>query len=252
MRLDYIAPLVAGTGLIMLASASAANAGEIKVLSTIGVRSALEELAPRFEQATKHRIVIVFEAAAALRRQIEGGEVFDVAILTAPITYELIRTGAILSGTHAVIARAGIGLAVRTGAARPDISSVEAFKRTLLGAKSITYPKEGASGVYFAEVLQRLGIDEAMKARSKLAGGAVAELVARGEAEFAVQLIPELLAVRGVELVGPFPAELQNYVVFAAGVGANAIEPVAGWRLVKFLTAPAVKPVIRSKGMEPG
>ena len=253
MRLERIFFLAFRLGLlVMLAQAVTATAAEIKVLSTIGVRSVMHELVPRLEQATGHKLVIVYEVANVLKRRIDAGESFDVAILTLAVTDDLMRQGKIMDGTRSGIARSGNGLAVRAGALKPDISTAEAFKRALLGAKSIAYSKEGASGIYFAGLLQRLGIAAEMKPKMRLAGGDVAELVARGEVEMAVQLIPELIAVNGVELVGPFPPELQNHVVFMAGIGARAREPEAARALIRFLMTPEVIPVIRSKGLEPG
>lgn len=237
---------------MVLLQATAAHAAEIKVLSTIGVRSVMNELGPRFEQASGHRLAVAYDVASVLKRQIDAGAPFDVAILTLAATDDLMRQGRILSGSWAGIARSGHGLAVRAGAPRPDIATADAFKRALLGAKSIAYSREGASGIYFAGLLERLGIAEAMKGRTRRAGGDVAELVARGEVEMAVQLIPELIAVRGVELAGPFPPELQNYVQFAAGVSALARQPDAARALIRYLTQPEAIPIIKSKGMEPG
>ena len=165
---------------------------------------------------------------------------------------DLIKQGKILAATRTDVARGGIGIAVRAGAPKPDIGSVEALKRALLDAKSITYAREGGSGIYFAGLLERLGMAEAMRAKTKFGTGNVAELVARGDAEMAVQLITELIAVRGVELVGPLPAEVQNYIVLTAGVGAQAKEPGLAKAFLQFLTAPAAVPVIKSKGLEPG
>jgi molybdate transport system substrate-binding protein len=238
--------------LMLLAHGVVVKAAEIKVLSTNGVTSVMRELGPEFERATGHKLVIRYDVTTALRNQIQGGETFDVAILTGPVTDELLKQGKLAAGTRADIARSGVGVAIRAGAPKPDISTVEAFKRTMLAAKSVAYTTQGASGIYFASVLQRLGIAEAMKPKAKLQpGGAVAELVARGEAELAVQQISELISVAGVELVGPFPPELQSITVFSAGVAASAKEPEAARALIQFLTAPAASPVIKAKGMEP-
>ena len=236
----------------VLASGAIANASEIKVLSTIGVKSVVEELAPQFERKTGHKLAITFGVANVMKRQIEAGETFDLAIMTAAVTDDLIKQGKIVAATRTNVARGGIGIAVRAGAPKPDISSVEALKRALLAAKSITYAKEGGSGIYFVGLLERLGIAEAMKPKTKFGAGNVAELVAAGEAEMAVQLITELISVRGVELVGPLPAEVQNYIVLTAGVGAQAKEPDLAKDFLQFLTAPAAVPVIKSKGLEPG
>src|SRR5262249_26785667 len=157
--------------------------------------------------------------AAAFKQQIDAGETFDVAILTPPPMDDAIKQGRIVADTRTVIARAGIGVAIRAGAARPDLGGAEAFKRALLSAKSIGYAKAGASGVYFAGLVQRLGIAEAIAAKSKVmgTGDEVAEAVAHGEVEMAVLPISEILSVRGIEVAGPFPAEVQSYVVMTAG-----------------------------------
>ena len=229
-----------------------AQAAEIKVMSSTGVRSVLEVLVPEFEKASGHKVVIDWNTAANLKGKIDKGETFDVAILTAPLIDKAIAEGKVVAATKAAIAHAGLGLAVKAGAPKPDIGTAEAFKRTLLAAKSVSYTTTGASGTYFVHLTERLGIADAVKAKAKtLPGGPIAELVARGESEMAVQLVPELRAVPGVEVV-PLPAELQDYIVLTGGVGTGAKQPQAGAALMKFLTAPSAVPVIKSKFMEPG
>ena len=246
-------PTVAGLGLfLVLASGAVARAGEIKVLSTVGVKSVVEEMAPQYEQKTGHKLAITFGLATTLKRQIEGGEAFDLAIMTGAVADELIKQGKLVAATRTNVARGGIGIAVRAGAPKPDIGSVDALKRALFAAKSITYNKEGGSGIYFAALLERLGIAEDLKPKTKLATGNAPELVAAGEAEMVVQLITELLPVRGIELVGPLPAEVQNYIVLVAGVGTQAKEPAIAKDFLQFLTGPAAGPVIKAKGLEPG
>lgn len=244
----------AGVGAIMLvAQGGGARAAEIRLISSNGVSAVLSVLGPRFETANGDTLVIHFDTANALKDKILAGEAFDVAILTAPIVDELTKAGKIAGGSRADIARSGVGVAIRAGATRPDISTVEAFKRTLLAAKSVAYTTSGASGLYFAGVLERLGIGDQVKAKAKLQpGGAVAELVASGEAELAVQQLSELMPVKGTEILGPFPPELQNFTVFSAGIGAAAKDKVAAKAFVGFLTAPAALPIIKAKGMEPG
>lgn len=238
---------------LFLTMANAAVAEEVKVFSTIGVRSMLQDLAPRFESATGHKLVITFDVANALKRRIESGEAFDVAILTVPVMDDLIKSNNIAADTRVTIARGGMGLAVRTGAAKADISSPDAFKRALLNAKSIAYPKEGLAGIHVVKVQESLGIAEAMGAKATLTGAAApADLVARGEVELAAHIIPELLANKGVDLIGPFPPELQTYIVLPAGLSSRATEAQAGRDLLKFLTGPEAVPLIRSKGYEPG
>lgn len=238
---------------LFLTMAGAAGAAEIKVFSTIGVRSMLQDLSPRFESATGHKLVITFDVANALKRRIDSGEAFDVAILTVPVMDDMVKNNKIAADTRITIARGGMGLAVRTGAAKADVSSPDAFKRVLLNAKSIAYPKEGLAGIHVVKVQERLGIAEAMGAKATLTGAtAPADLVARGEVELAAHIIPELLANKGVELIGPFPPELQTYIVLPAGLSTSATEAQAGRDLLKYLTGPEAISLIRSKGYEPG
>jgi molybdate transport system substrate-binding protein len=176
-----------------------------------------------------------------------------VIILTPSLINELIKQGKVADGSAVNVARAGIGVAVKKGAPRPDISSVDAFKRALLNAKSIAYTTAGQSGLQFAKVIENLGIADQVKAKGKtVPGGSAGELIVKGEADMAVQLIPELMAVRGIRVVGPFPKEIQSYVVLTAGISANAKDKAAAQALIGFLTAPSAVPVIKAKGMEPG
>jgi len=237
--------------MIVLAQGAAAYAAEIKVLHTPAFRAVINDLGPQFERSTGHKLVIKVEVSAVLKRQIEAGETFDVAILTRMHIDDLTKQGKIASGTRAHIARSGIGVGARAGASKPDISSVDAFKRMLLNAKSVTYSAEGASGIHFNSLLDRLGIAAEMKPKLKpVATGVTAERVARGEAEIVVAPIPSIVAVPGVELVGPLPSELQSYIDFTAGVASGAKEAEAAKALIKFLAAPAAAPVLKAKGME--
>jgi molybdate transport system substrate-binding protein len=237
----------------MLATTSI-SAAEIKVLASNGVREALLEFAPAFERATGNKLVITFGLAAALKRQIEAGEAFDLAILTSAGIEDLAKQGKVDAASRASIARSGVGIGIKKGAPRPDIGTADAFKRTLLSAKSITWAKEGASGIYFAGLLERMGIAEQIKSKAVVApsGAVVGKLVAGGEVELGVILVNELMAAPGVEVLGPLPAELQNYTVFHAGVGVGSKDSSAAKALIKFLTTPAAGAVFRAKGQEPG
>jgi molybdate transport system substrate-binding protein len=228
------------------------RAAEIKVLASSGVKTALEELAPGFERETGHKLVIDIGVAAVLKRRIEAGEAFDLAILTSSGIDELARQGKV--DARAAIARSRVGIGIRKGAPRPDIGTADALKRTLLSAKSITWAKEGASGVYFASVLERIGIAGQIKSKAVLAasGPEVEKLVAGGNVELGVNLVNELMAAPGVEVLGPLPAELQNYTVFHAGVGVGSKDSSAAKALIKFLTTPSAGVVFRAKGQEPG
>ena len=239
-------------GAAMAATQGAADAAEIKVLSTNGVKAIIEELAPQFEKATGHKLVVTFGVTTALQKDIEAGAPFDVTVLVASATDDLIKQGK-AKGPSAMIAKSGAGVAVKAGAPKPDIGTAEAFKRALLAAKSVAYTTQGTSGQYFMTVLDRLGIAAEIRAKAKTQpGGAVAELVARGEAEIAVQQISELLPIRGTDYVGPFPPELQNYTAFTAALGPSPKDAAAARAFIDFLTAPSAVSVIKAKGMEPG
>jgi molybdate transport system substrate-binding protein len=212
----------------------------------------MEELAPQFERATHHKVVVRYGLAAKLKQEIEAGEPFDLAVLTPAAIDDLIGQRKVASDSRAILARSGLGIAIRAGAQKPDIATVEAFKRSLLAAKSIAYAKEGASGVMFAALIQRLGIADDLKARSKLTttGEEVGVAVVSGEAEFGVLPVSEILPVRGAELLGTFPAGAQSYIVMVAAVRAGSTEGRAAGDLIKFLTGPAAVPVMKAKGME--
>jgi molybdate transport system substrate-binding protein len=234
------------------------NAAEVKVLSAIAVKSALDDLSGTFERSTGNKMTVSYATAGEVIKRIQAGESADVTILPKPRVDELVQQGKILPGSAKSFASAAVGVAVRTGAPKPDISSPDALKRSLLGAKSISYAdpaKGGASGVHFAAVLERLGIAEQMKPKTKLVPGPEApELAARGEVEIAVTMVPEILPVRGADLVGPLPQELQNKTAFAyiAGILTESKQPDAAKALVQCISSPAAASVVISKGLEPG
>jgi molybdate transport system substrate-binding protein len=234
--------------------ATSAGAADIKVLCSNGFAAVMHELGPRFEHATGHRLVVRYGLAAVLGKEIEGGDSFDLAILAPPQIDSLIKANRIAADSRAVLARSAIGVMVRAGAPKPDISTLDAFKRTLLAAKSIAFPPQGQSGIYLTGLIERLGLADALagKLMSIASGPLTGETVARGEAEIGITPIGELLAVKGVELVGPLPREVQNYIVQVAGVGTAAAEGAAARDFVKFLMAPTNAHVIVEKGMEPG
>jgi molybdate transport system substrate-binding protein len=227
-----------------------AVAAEIKVMASTGVTAILRDLGPAFERTSHQKLNVEYEVTAVLKRRIEDGAAFDVAILTAAATDDLINEDRIVAGTRANIARSGMGLAIRAGAIKPDISTVETFKQALLSAQSVAYNSQGAAGQYFAALLVRLGIADQVGGKAKLQASST-ELVAKGEAELSVQQISEILAVRGAELVGPFPPELQSYTVFTAGVSANAAQAEVGQALIDFLRSPEALSVMTARGMEP-
>ena len=250
-----IRTLVAGTilGLLMLLVQSATVfAAEIKVIATHAVMEVLTELGPEFERTTSHKLIYSYDPSGAVKRQIEQGAVFDVAIITTKALDDLAKKKKINSGTIANIGRSGLGVAVIKGAPKPDISTVENFKKALLAAKSVVRSTEGASGLYFAELMTRLGIADQMKDKLKLGpSGRISELVADGKVEMAVQQISEILPVAGAQFVGPFPAEIQLYTTFAAGVSTDTKQLEAARALIAFLKSQGAIAVIKSHGLDP-
>jgi molybdate transport system substrate-binding protein len=246
-------PLLIAAALIATLAVRA-EAADIKVLASNGVKAALEELAPHFEHMNGHQVTIVFGLAAGLKRQIEAGEAFDLAILTSAGIEDLARQGKVDAASRTSIARSGVGIMVRSGAPKPDLGSPEALKRALLAAKSITWAKEGASGVYFASVVEKLGIAGEIKPRLNLApdGAGAAHKVASGEADLGALLVNEIMAHPGVEVAGPLPAALQSYTVFHGGVSAASKNAAAAKAFAEFLTEPESRAVFKAKGQEPG
>jgi molybdate transport system substrate-binding protein len=232
---------------------TAAKADELRVFGTRAIATVLGEVGAQFEQKTGYKLVVLSDIGAGLIRRINAGEPFDVFTGTPPQVAGLIKDGKVMADTRTNLVRSGIGLEVRAGAPKPDISSVEAFKRTLLAAKSIAYLKEGASGLYLAGLLDRLGITDAIKSKvTRPDADVVSELVAKGEIEIGMVVITQILTTPGVELVGPLPAEIQSYVSFVGVVGSNSHAPDIARELIRFLTGPLAVPVIKSQGMEPG
>lgn len=260
MRVPFAQAIAVSAFAVLAASpglgVAVADAAEIRVISSVALKAALdEELLPQFARSAENKVTIKYGAAAALKQQIEGGEAFDVAILTPALVDDLIKQGKIEAGSRTNLARTGVGVAIRQGAAKPDISTADAFKRTLLSAKSIAYGDPalgGASSVYFAGLLQRLGIAEAMKGKTKLTpSGESAQPVAAGEAELGIGQISEIVPVRGAELLGPFPADLQVYTAFTAGAAAGAKDAAAAQSLIKFLATPAAAQILKARGLDP-
>jgi molybdate transport system substrate-binding protein len=225
---------------------------ELKVLSGNGPRAAVRELCMQFERATDHAVDLQLDVNPEVVRRGEAGEAFDVAVGNPSTIEQLIAAGKVVAGSRADIGRSGLAVAVRSGAPKPDISSVEAFKRTLLAAKSVAFPGKGASGIYFVSLLDRLGIKAAMQSKLRpMQAEDTVEVVARGEADMVVVVAPRIADVAGVEVVGQIPEELQTKIGFAAGLGASAQQPKAAKALIRFLTAPAAAATLRAKGVEP-
>lgn len=217
-----------------------------------GVRAALDRLGPACERASGRRLAIRYDAAAPLQRAIEAGEPCDAAILTEPAMAALTVAGHIAPASRAALARSGIGVAVKAGAALPDIATPAALCRALLAARSVAYTTEGASGGHFARLIERLGIADAVRAKAVTQpAGLIATRIVSGEAELAVQQVSEILAVPGVVLAGPLPEALQCWTWFVAGIAAAAREPAAAAALIAHLAGPAARPALAATGLEP-
>ena len=243
--------------LVFLTQTGFVDAADIKVLSAAGMRPVMEDLGPRFERATGHKLAMAFAAAGVIVKRIQDGEAGDIVI--TPWNIEtLAKDGKVMAGTVTIIARAGLGVAVRKGAPKPDISSPESFKSALLGAKSITYlnpAQDGESGFLFARVLDRLGIATEMKSKTVIpkTTGAVGGLVVNGDAEIAVLAVQHIqfISGAGIELVGRLPSNLQETMVFSAAILTSAKNTEASRVLLNFLRTLEATTVMKEKGMDP-
>jgi molybdate transport system substrate-binding protein len=231
---------------------------EIKVLSTTAMKTVFEDLAPAFERLTGNRLAVTLGPSLRLEKQLCEGEAADMAIVSAAGARDLVATGKMIAGSVVDIATSSIGVAVRKGAPRPDIATVEGFRRAMLAAASIACSKPvggGQSGVHLAKVFADLGIAEAMQAKAKYGAGGAAGLaglvVLRGEADIGIQQMAEVMAVDGIDVVGPLPAEIQMITPFVAGIPTNASHAEAGKAAIAFLTTPEAKRVLKAKGLEP-
>jgi molybdate transport system substrate-binding protein len=233
-----------------------AQSAELKVISGGAFKQVLNALAAEYEKETGNRVGLTYQTVGQHLNLIKAGkEDFDVAILTPDAVAALVKDGKIVDGSPADLAKTGVGVVVKQGAPLPDISTVDAFKKTLLAAKSVAYidPKAGgSSGIYVGKLLERLGIADAVNAKAVLVhGGAVATHVADGEAEIGVHQISEILSVKGAVLVGPLPAEIQNFTTYCAGISTSANDGETAKDFIKFLTGPHALPIIKAKGMNP-
>lgn len=246
---------VLGVAILIATAVSSVDAAEIKVLSAGAMKAMVTELGAEFTRETGHTLALTSGTVGQLRDKILAGEAADVVVMSDTAIDQLIGQGHLVRGSRVDIARTGIGVAVREGAPKPDITTPEAFKQALLSAKSIAYvdPASGAtSGIYFASVLQRLGIAEAVKGKTVLrtGGGYVAELVARGEAELAVHQISEIIPVKGASLVGPLPRELQKVTVYSGALPARGTTTEPAKAFVEFMARPAFKARLAAAGLD--
>jgi molybdate transport system substrate-binding protein len=245
--------VAAATGGLML-SATVGHAAELKVFTSVALTQALNELAPIFEQKTGNKLVISYDLAAVQKKRILDGERADVIILTRAMMEDLAKQNKLASPDIVNVAGTPVALAARAGAPKPDISTVEAFKQTLLAAKSISYAdpaKGGLSGVVAGKAIDRLGIADQMKAKTTLVPGAQSpELVAKGEVELGIAQASEIVPIAGVQLVGPLPGELGSLTLFTGGVGAESGSADAAKALIEFLSGPEAAPHFKPKGFE--
>ena len=247
---------LAAIAVFLIAQAGLVTAAEVKVFSTIGVQAALEELAPKFEQATGNKLNITWATAAILVKRVQAGETADLMVLTKQSLDALTKDNKATAGNDAIFASSGMAVVVKKGAPKPDISRPDAFKQALLNAKSIAWSDPaagGASGVHFAKVIDRMGIADQIKAKTKHPppSGNSANLVVAGEAELAVQQEPEVMSVAGIDMVGPLPGDLNNITAYAAGIGAGSHQSEAATALSRFLHTPEAQDVFKAKGFKP-
>ncbi|HXO73414.1 MAG TPA: substrate-binding domain-containing protein [Bradyrhizobium sp.] len=242
-------------GVLMLAGA--ASAAEVRVMISGGLTAAYKELVPEFERLTGNTVITAYGPSMgttvnAIPVRLERGEPADVLIMVGYALGDLAKQGKVIAGSSVDLVKSPIGMAVKSGAPKPDISSVDALKRTLLAAKSVAY-SDSASGVYIStEMFQKLGIAAEMKDKARaIPATPVGEIVARGDAELGFQQISELKPVAGIDIVGQLPADVQKITVFSAGIASVSKEPEAGKALIKFLASSAAAPVIIKSGMEP-
>jgi molybdate transport system substrate-binding protein len=230
----------------------AVQAADLKVISGNGSKPAVIELCRRFEQATGHKVSIDFAVNADVKKRIEAGEVFGVTVLNPPVLDAVIKQGRVVADTRAIIGRIGLGVAVRKGAPKPDISTVDGFKAAMLATTSVAFAGEGQSGVYFVALLDRIGIGPEMKPKLRpMSGEHNVEAVAAGEAEMVVIVASRIFGVPGVEMIGLLPKDLQTWIGFGTGVASATKQPDAARALAKFLTAPAAADVLKPIGIEP-
>jgi len=239
-----------GFGLVAVASAA-----DLKVMSTVALNAVFDDLKPKFERATGHSITLVYSVIAELKKRIQDGETADLMFLSRGALDDLEAQGKVASGSIVNVARSSVSVAAREGVPKPDISTADALKATLLAAKSVVYAdpaKGGASGVHFAKVVDKLGITDAMKPKTVLVPGAqAAEVVSKGQAELGVAMASEIVPVAGAQLVGPLPADLGMTLVFSAGVGATNKDREAASALIRFITGSDGVNVLKAKGMDP-
>ena len=249
------AVIVLGLALFGITAGSTARAAEIRLLSASALHPAIDALIPDFEKSSGHKVTVAYGNAGAVADRFQKGEAADLVINAGPLIDQLRAQGKVVADGRDTLAKVGVGVFVRKGAAKPDISSADAFKRSMLDARSIAYPDPaggGASGIYVASLLERLGIALEMKPKTKLFSPTevLYASVASGDVEIGFNQISEILAQPTVELAGPLPSAIQNYTQFAPGIVAGSNQTDAARALVTFLSSPAAQSVLKAKGFE--
>jgi molybdate transport system substrate-binding protein len=245
--------LLGAACVFFLSGLGMANTAELTVLSTQATEQAYRELLPQFEKASGHTVKTTFTGTLDAKKRIAEGQAFDLLIMSSPDIDAFIKAGTLAPGSRIDLAKSGVGIGVKAGAPKPDIGSTEAFKKTLLAAKSIGY-STGPSGNYVIGLFDRLGIADQVKPKLKQTptGVFVGSIVANGEVEIGIQQVSEMSHFAGVDYVGPLPADIQKMTIFASGLAANAKQPEAAKALVKFITSPDAAQAYKKRGMEPG
>lgn len=242
--------IAAAAGALLFANL--AQAAEIKVLSTQATEESYKELIPEFEKASGHKVTTVFTGTLDANKRLAAGETYDMIIMSAPSIEEHTKSGKLTAGSRVDLAKSGVAVAVPKGAAKPDISTTDAVKKTLLSAKSIGY-STGPSGNYFLSLIEKLGIagDVKPKLKQTPTGVFVGTIIASREVEIGVQQVSELSHFPGIDYVGPLPEDIQSYTMFSSGIIAGAKEAEAAKTLVKFITSPAAAGAYKKRGMNP-
>jgi molybdate transport system substrate-binding protein len=249
MKIRSVAAAATFAARILVTQSAVVQAADVKFVGGAGFRSVMPALAAQFEKTSGHKIVATWDATGGIERRLDAGEAFDVVFVGPEVVDKYIKQGKIVAGTRASVARAGLAVAVRAGAPKPDVSTADAFKQALLNAKSVGYVGEGMSGAHFLKLLDRLKIADQMKLKLKrLDAGDIFKAAASGDAELIFFLRPAIVANKSVEPAGALPEDLQNYIVLATGLMANAPQPEAGKALIAVLQSDAATKIIRASG----
>jgi molybdate transport system substrate-binding protein len=231
----------------------AAGGAPVRVLVSNGMKAAMEELQPQCERAIGHPLAVQYNSTLSVKKMIEAGQGFDVTLITTEAIDDLIKQGKLAGNSRVALARSELGIGIRAGAAKPDIHTPEALKRSLREAKSITYPQDGASRGYIEKMFERLGIAADVKSKIILAQGSgpATESVAAGKAAMVITLFSEIVPIHGVEILGPLPGEYQSDIRFSAAASSTANDAAAAKALITFLAGPKVAPMLKAKGLDP-